>query len=96
MKNIHEVLKGAVLTEKSNLMQELDNKVVLKVHPAANKIEIKEAVEEHFDVKVKKVSTARVKGKKRRHGVKSVGYANDWKKAIITLKEGKLDFTADL
>ena len=68
MKDIHSVLKGPCLTEKASLQQEASNKVVFKVHPAANKIEIKEAVESMFKVKVRDVRTTSMKGKQKRVG----------------------------
>ena len=92
MKNIYEVLQGPLLTEKGTLLKEKDNKVLFKVSKNANKIEIKNAVESIFKVKVDCVTTMNYKGKKKRMG-KYEGKRSDWKKAIVTLKEGeKLDF----
>jgi large subunit ribosomal protein L23 len=92
MKNIYEVLQGPLLTEKGTLLKEKDNKVLFKVSKNANKIEIKNAVESIFKVKVDCVTTMNCKGKKKRMG-KYEGRRSDWKKAIVTLKEGeKLDF----
>ena len=92
MKNTHDILIGPMLTEKGALMKEQDNKVLFKVAMAANKIEIKSAVEKNFKVKVDRVATIVCKGKKKRMG-KHEGRRPDWKKAIVTLKEGeKLDF----
>ncbi len=91
MKNIYDVLLGPMLTEKGTLLKEKENKVLFKVATAANKIEIKKAVEETFKVKVDNVATINCKGKIKRMG-KHEGKRPDWKKAIITLKEGeKLD-----
>ena len=95
MKNIYEVLQGPCLTEKSALMQEQAEKVVFKVHPKANKIEIKKAVETMFHVKVQDVQTAKIHGKKKRVG-KTVGFTSDWKKAYVTLSEGKINFAEEL
>ncbi len=95
MKNLNNVLQGPCLTEKAALLQESDGKVVLKVHPKANKIEIKRAVEKMFKVKVKDVRTASMHGKQKRVG-KHVGRSNDWKKAYITLLEGEINFTDQL
>lgn len=95
MKNIYDVLKRPCLTEKANLLQEVNGKVVFKVHPKANKIEIKSAVETMFNVKVKEVKTAKIHGKKKRVG-KIVGYTGDWKKAYVTLSEGTINFTDEL
>lgn len=96
MKVVYDVIKAPCLTEKSNLLQEMNNTVVFKVNPAANKIEIKKAVEDLFNVKVQSVKTAMVRGKKRRVGLKSVGRTNDWKKAFITLSEGEINFLDEL
>jgi large subunit ribosomal protein L23 len=91
MKYIYDVLLGPMLTEKGTLLKEKENKVLFKVATAANKIEIKKAVEETFKVKVDNVATINCKGKIKRMG-KFEGKRPDWKKAIITLKEGeKLD-----
>ena len=92
MRNMYEVLQGPLLTEKGTLLKEKDNKVLFKVSKNANKIEIKNAVESIFKVKVDRVATMNCKGKKKRMG-KYEGRRSDWKKAIVTLKEGeKLDF----
>lgn len=96
MKVIFDVIKGPCLTEKSNLLQEIQNTVVFKVNPRSNKIEIKKAVEDLFNVKVQSVKTAMVQGKKRRVGIKSVGRTNNWKKAYITLSEGEINFLDEL
>ena len=96
MKVLFDVIKGPCLTEKSNLLQEIHNTVVFKVNPKANKIEIKKAVEDLFDVKVSSVKTAMVQGKKRRVGIKSVGRTSNWKKAYITLSEGEINFLDEL
>lgn len=92
MKNLHDVIIGPLLTEKGTLLKEQENKVLFKVAKDANKIEIKRAVEELLNVKVEKVRTINCKGKKKRLG-RYEGKRPDWKKAIVTLKEGeKLDF----
>lgn len=92
MKSIYSVLIGPLLTEKGTLLKERDNKVLFKVAKDANKIEIKKAVEEIFNVKVERVATMNCKGKLKRMG-RYEGKRPDWKKAIVTLKEGeKLDF----
>lgn len=96
MNDIYSVIKKACLTEKGNLLQEAHNKVVFKVSVDSNKIEIKNAVEKLFDVKVAKVATANMAGKKKRVGAKSVGRTSDWKKAYITLSEGKISFLDEL
>ena len=99
MKNFTEVIIRPLLTEKSNLMSELQNKYVFQVFKNANKIDIKTSIENRFDVKVKKVSTINCKGKNKNMSVRSNGRVirtngnrTDWKKAIITLHgEDKID-----
>jgi len=83
----YSIILRPVVTEKSMQEKELMNKVTFEVHPKANKQEIKYAVEKLFDVKVLKVNTVRVKGKKRRVG-RVEGKKKDWKKAIVTLAPG--------
>lgn len=96
MKVLFDIIKKPCLTEKSNLLQEVENTVTFKVDSRANKIEIKKAVEELFDVKVQSVRTTPVKGKKRRVGIKSMGKTNDWKKAYVSLSEGEINFLEEL
>ncbi len=95
MKNQYSVLKGPCLTEKAAIVQELEGKIVFKVHPKANKIEIKNEVERMFDVKVKDVRTTNMKGKRKKAG-KSFGFTDDWKKAYVTLSAGETNFTDEL
>jgi large subunit ribosomal protein L23 len=80
------VNRPIILTEKSNRLRE-ENKVIFEVAPDANKIQIKDAIQKLFKVTVLEVNTMRYRGKDRRMGR---GYAKlqNWKKAIITLKEG--------
>ena len=81
-----DIIVRPIITENS--MEGIaDRKYTFKVAKFANKIEIKKAVEELFGVKVEKVSTISVKGKKKRMG-RSEGYTSDWKKAVVTLAEG--------
>ena len=96
MKAIYDIIKKPCLTEKGNFLQETENKVVFKVDGRANKVEIKKAVEKLFNVKVSKVSTANMTGKKKRVGAKPIGRTSDWKKAYITLAEGKINFLEEL
>jgi large subunit ribosomal protein L23 len=95
MKNIYSVLKGPCLTEKAAILQEEGSKVVFKVHPKANKIEVKRAVEQIFNVKVKDVRTANMHGKQKRVG-KTIGMTRNWKKAYVTLSEGEINFADEL
>jgi len=64
------------------------NWVVFRVHLAANKIQIRAAVQEIFDVKVLHVNTQVVRGKRKRFG-KNIGQSKAWKKAMVQLKEGE-------
>jgi large subunit ribosomal protein L23 len=96
MKSMYDVLQGPCLTEKSNILQELHGIVVLNVNPKANKFQIRNAVEELFDVKVKSVKTVKTKGKGKRVGMKSIGTTSDRKKAYVTLSEGEINFLDEL
>ena len=92
MKNVFDVIKRPLFTEKGSSLKESENKVLIEVAREANKIEIKKAVEELFKVKVEKVATIKAHGKMKKDG-KFAGMTSDRKKALITLKEGeKLDF----
>ncbi|AGF78593.1 ribosomal protein L23 [Desulfocapsa sulfexigens DSM 10523] len=95
MINDHRILRGPLLTEKANIQLDVDGKVVFKVDPKANKIEIKKAVEKMFDVKVKHVHTTNMHGKQKRVG-RFTGFTNDWKKAYVTLSEGEINFADQL
>ena len=88
MNRIEFVLKLPVITEKSTLVKENLRTVTFKVLRDANKIEIKDAVEKIFKVRVQSVRTAVFHGKKRRQG-RYTGRRPDWKKAYVTLKEGE-------
>ena len=82
-----EILKAPVITEKSEIAKEA-GKYTFKVDPKANKLEIKEAIEKLYNVKVTAISTINVKTKKRRVG-RYTGLTNRTKKAIVTLAEGQ-------
>ena len=81
------VLKAPHLTEKTVIQKDATNQVTFLVDRDANKIEIKRAVETLFKVTVLRVNTVRVFGKKKRMG-RFTGRRPDWKKAMVTLKEG--------
>jgi large subunit ribosomal protein L23 len=87
MKDTYSVLKKPLITEKGNLMKDELNQITFEVDRRANKIEIKAAVEKIFKVHVVKVHTLNMRGKMKRMG-KSQGKKPNWKKAIVTLKEG--------
>ncbi|MEI8120716.1 MAG: 50S ribosomal protein L23 [bacterium] len=91
MKNALEAVRGLHITEKGSLLAE-QNKYLFKVDPAANKLEIKRAIEDFFKVKVVKVNTMNYDGKKRRQRTVHFGKKPDWKRAVVTLKDGdKID-----
>ena len=81
------VLRPIILTEKAARLREKENKVVFEVHPSANKIQIKGAVEKLFKVGVLDVHTSLVRGKMARMG-RGHSKRPNWKKAVITLKAG--------
>jgi large subunit ribosomal protein L23 len=92
MKSLHDIIRAPLISEKGTFLTESANQVLFKVRPDANKIEVKQAVETLFKVKVVQVRMARYLGKMRRIG-KNMGRRSDWKKAYVTLKEGdKIDF----
>jgi large subunit ribosomal protein L23 len=91
MKSPHQILLRPLLTEKANELKEAHSKVVFEVAPHANKIEIRKAVEAAFSVKVKSVHTENVRGKWKRQG-RFMGRRKDWKRAVITLREGDITF----
>ena len=96
MKSLDAILIKPVLTEKMLQMQEENQKYGFQVASQANKIEIKKAIEGKFGVLVDKVHTVNVKGKMKRMNTRrglTRGRRSDWKKAVVTLKEG---YTIDL
>lgn len=92
MKNPHDIVKGLIRTEKGAVIHPL-NKYLFWVDTRSNKVEIKHAVEDIYKVKVSGVNTLITRGKLRRVRY-DIGKTADWKKAIVTLKEGsKIDIT---
>lgn len=83
-----DTLIRPLITEKTALQNELGVSVAFQVHPSANKVEVRRAVESQFDVKVADVRIARVRGKLRRQG-RYAGYRASWKKAYVRLAEGE-------
>jgi large subunit ribosomal protein L23 len=82
------ILIQALVSEKATELQEKQNCYVFKVAKNANKLEIKEAVEKGFNVKVNSVTVSNVKGKTKRLG-RFEGKRSAWKKAFVNLKEGE-------
>ena len=87
MKDLSQVVRKPLVTERFADLRERDNKFIFEVHPDANKHEIRRAVEHYFGVKVIEVRTMNVRGKVKRLGRFS-GKRADWKKAIVTLAKG--------
>ncbi|MBU1207582.1 MAG: 50S ribosomal protein L23 [Pseudomonadota bacterium] len=87
MREAHQVIRKPLITEKSNRQKEEGNQIAFVVDPKATKIEIRQAVEKLFKVRVRRVHTMNLVGKRKRMG-KFFGWKSDWKKAIVTLKEG--------
>ena len=88
MKNLYEVIRRPLITEKSTAVKETQRAICFEVHRDATKPEIKKAVETLFSVKVSAVRVARMHGKVKRQG-RFVGRRPDWKKAYVVLKEGE-------
>lgn len=84
---MYNVIKKPVITEKATNDSIERNAYHFRVPVNANKVEIRQAVETLFEVKVSRVNTLNVSGKARRRGYRA-GKANDWKKAMVTLAEG--------
>ena len=86
--NPHKIIIKPVITEKSTWLKEKNRDVCFEVAPNANKIEIKEAVEKLFDVKVDSVRIVKKKGKTKQVG-RNIGRTKNWKKAYVKLKKGE-------
>jgi large subunit ribosomal protein L23 len=92
MSDVYDHIQSVLLTEKAALLSEKLNKYVFRVPPSANKLQIKRAIEVIFKKKVADVNTANYAGKKKRERRADFGRRPNWKKAIVTLKDGeKLD-----
>lgn len=87
MRDAYQIVKHPLITEKSTILREDENKYTFRVHKSANKIEIKQAIEAIFpDIKVLAVNTLSVRGKPKRIRNNRRGRKSDWKKAIVTLR----------
>ncbi len=86
--NPYEIIQRPRISEKSVYLQSAHNTYTFEVIKSANRVQVKEAVEALFDVKVVKVNTINCAGKKKRVG-RSIGMTSDWKKAMVTLAEGQ-------
>ena len=87
--NANQIIRRPLVTEKSSIMREEgQNVIAFEVDPKANKIEVKDAVEALFKVKVQDVRLFNVRGKVKRMG-RYAGKRRDWRKAYVRLKEGE-------
>jgi large subunit ribosomal protein L23 len=86
--NAQQVVQRPLVTERSMVLRDTQNKYIFRVHPRATKPEIRKAVEELFSVRVSHVATMNVVGKPKRLG-RSAGYRPNWKKAIVTVAQGQ-------
>lgn len=86
--HLYDVVRRPVVSEKSNLQSEFLNQYVFEVSPSANKIQIKDAIEVIFDVTVTKVNTMVMPAKRGRRGRNWYWRSSQWKKAVVTLKDG--------
>ena len=84
---VFQILRSPHISEKAATLGDSANQAVFKVSVDANKAEIKEAVEQMFNVKVASVRTTKMKGKRKRLGLHS-GRRSDWKKAYVSLEQG--------
>ena len=88
MKKLTDVIRRPLITEKTSLMREDGRTIVFEVASAANKIEIRRAIEQLLGSKVAGIRTSIAHGKTKRQG-RFVGRRSDWKKAYVTLREGQ-------
>ena len=86
--NANQIIRRPLVTEKSTVLRESSNVIAFEVDPKANKIEVKNAVEKLFNVKVEEVSLFNVRGKMKRMG-RFEGKRRDWRKAYVRLKAGE-------
>ena len=88
----HEIIIRPLITEKTSIQKEMNNQLSFEVDRRANRIEIKQAIESIFNVRVAAVKTMQVTGKIKRRG-RITGKRRDWKKAIVKLMPGeRIDF----
>jgi large subunit ribosomal protein L23 len=86
--NANQIIRRPLVTEKSTILREEENVISFEVDGNANKIQVKNAVEELFKVKVEEVRLFNVRGKMKRMG-RFVGKRRDWRKAYVRLKAGE-------
>ncbi|MGB5986561.1 MAG: 50S ribosomal protein L23 [Desulfobacterales bacterium] len=84
----HDIIRRPLVTEKSSLQKESFNQYSFEVNRTANRLQIRDAVENAFNVRVAAVRTIQIKGKVKRRG-RILGQRRSWKKAIVTLMPGE-------
>ena len=97
MPTVYNVIRRPLITEKALTTREVEGSLVFEVAANASKTEVKQAVEQLFNVKVASIRTASVLGKELKRG-KYAGFLPDWKKAYVRLKAGEKvpDFAAEV
>jgi large subunit ribosomal protein L23 len=97
MPTVYNVIRRPLITEKALTTRELQGALVFEVAANASKNEVKQAVEQLFNVKVAAVRTVNIVGKERKRG-KFSGFLPDWKKAYVRLKAGEKvpDFASEI
>mgnify|MGYP003586246553 CR=1 FL=1 len=94
MKDPRTIIHQMLLSEKGTTLKEQANQYLFEVHPSANKIEIRRAVEQLFKVKVTRVNTMNRPGKQKRLRTMKYGRTAAWKRAVVALKAGdKIELT---
>jgi large subunit ribosomal protein L23 len=88
MRDMFQIIKRPLLTEKGTRKKEEFNEVAFEVDRRANRSEVKTAVQTLFKVKVLRVNLMQIEGKKKRIG-KKIGRTSDWKKALVRLAPGE-------
>jgi large subunit ribosomal protein L23 len=89
MKDIYQIIKRPLVTEKNTLQKEAFNQFSFEVDRRANRSEVKQAVEKLFKVKVLRVNLMQMEGKKKKVG-RFLGQKADWKKALVRLAPGEM------
>ena len=84
----HDIIRRPLITEKTTIQKDEFNQVSFEVAPKANRIEIKRAIEDVFNVRVAAVRTMQIRGKQKRRG-RIMGRRRNWKKAVVTLMPGE-------
>ncbi|CAL4325076.1 50S ribosomal protein L23 [Buchnera aphidicola] len=93
---LYKILIGPLISEKSTILTEKNNTIIIKVLRNATKYEIKTAIKKIFNISINSIKTLLIKGKKKRHGNK-ISRSSTWKKAYITLEKGKnLNFMGNI